>query len=79
MAAVGSFGSLTSGWLFDAGHWYLLSAAHDGSFGRMLTGWQQVSGSWYYLREHTGDPLGSCALDTVIDGWRVDASGRWVA
>ena len=75
----GSFGSLASGWLLDAGHWYLLSTAHDGSFGRMLTGWQLIGGDWYYLREHTGDPLGSCALDTVIDGWRVDASGRWVA
>ena len=40
---------------------------------------QLIGGDWYYLREHTGDPLGSCALDTVIDGWRVDASGRWVA
>jgi glucan-binding YG repeat protein len=46
----------------------------------MLTGWQHVGGAWYYLREHTGDPLGSCALDTVTpDGWRVDASGQWVA
>ena len=45
----------------------------------MLTGWQLMNGSWYYLRPEAGAPKVSCALDTVIDGWRVDASGRWVA
>ena len=75
----GSFGSLVSGWLHDAGFWYYLSEAHDGSFGRMLTGWVRVGGFWYYLYPQAGAPQGSCALDTVIDGYRVDASGRWVA
>ena len=75
----GSFGSLVSGWLWDQGFWYYLSEAHDGTFGRMLTGWQKVGGSWYYLYPDAGAPKGSCALNTVIDGWRVDASGRWVA
>jgi glucan-binding YG repeat protein len=75
----GSFGSLVSGWLHDAGFWYYLSEAHDGSFGRMLTGWVRVGGFWYYLYPQVGGPQGSCALDTVIDGYRVDASGRWVA
>jgi hypothetical protein len=74
----GSFGHLVSGWVFDHGFWYYLSERHDGTFGRMLTGWQQVSGSWYYLYPQAGAPKGSCALDTVIDGYRVDASGRWV-
>ena len=75
----GRFGALESGWLRDRGFWYYLSETHDGSFGAMLTGWRRIADSWYYLRERTGDPLGSCAIDTVVDGWRVDASGRWVA
>ena len=73
-------GIIDDGWLQDAdGQWYYLSESHDGSFGRMLTGWQKVGGAWYYLRPNAGGPKGSCALDTVIDGWRVYASGRWVA
>ena len=74
----GGFGHLVSGWVFDHGFWYYLAERHDGTFGRMLTGWQQVSGSWYYLYPQVGAPKGSCALDTLIDGYRVDASGRWV-
>ena len=79
MGGGGRLGYLVSGWLWDQGFWYYLSEAHDGTFGRMLTGWQKVGGSWYYLYPDAGAPKGSCALNTVIDGWRVDASGRWVA
>jgi glucan-binding YG repeat protein len=75
----GTFGSLQNGWLWHCGFWYYLSEQHDGSFGGMLTGWQKIGEYWYYLYPEEGAPQGSCALDTVIDGWRVDASGRWVA
>jgi glucan-binding YG repeat protein len=75
----GTFGSLQNGWLWHCGFWYYLSEQHDGNFGGMLTGWQKIGEYWYYLYPEDGAPQGSCALDTVIDGWRVDASGRWVA
>ena len=76
----GTYGSLWSGWLWDKGHWYWLHPLHDGNFGAMLVGWQRIEGAWYYLYPQVGAPQGSCALDTVTpDGYRVDASGRWVA
>ena len=75
----GRFGAMESGWLWDAGFWYYLSESHDGSFGAMRVGWQLVGGYWYYLYPQHGAPQGACALDTVTpDGYRVDASGRWV-
>ena len=46
---------------------------------RVRVGWQLVAGYWYSLYPQHGAPQGSCAIDTVTpDGYRVDASGRWV-
>ena len=75
----GGFGKMLTGWQQSGGYWYYLSEAHDGSYGAMVTGWLQLDGSWYYLRENAGGPLGSCVMNGVTpDGYRVDASGRWI-
>ena len=45
----------------------------------VTVGGKQVGGFWYYLYPQVGGPQGSLATDTVTpDGYRVDASGRWV-
>jgi beta-N-acetylhexosaminidase len=76
----GSYGAMKTGWVKPGAHWYYLSEATGGPKGAMMTGWQQVGGFWYYLYPQAGAPQGACAIDTVTpDGYRVDASGRWVA
>ena len=47
--------------------WYYF----DGD-GRMLTGWQEIEGKWYYLKAS-----GELAVNTTVDGWRVDQNGVW--
>ena len=61
-------GIAQTGWQQVNGKWYLLASS-----GAMQTGWQKVDSKWYYLYSD-----GSMASDTIIDGYRVDASGAWV-
>ncbi len=61
-------GAMQTGWQLVNGKWYLLASS-----GQMQTGWQKVDDKWYYLYSD-----GSMAIDTVIDGYTVDASGAWV-
>lgn len=79
-------GYMVTGWRQVGGIWYYM-----GTNGVMLTGWQQVNGIWYYLNDNgsmaTGwketapgswyylNADGSMAVDTVVDGWQLDASG----
>ena len=64
-----SDGKMATGWKQLGGKWYYLDA--DGS---MATGWRQTNpGQWYYL-----NPDGSMASSTVINGYKLDASGVWV-
>lgn len=48
--------------------WY-----HFNESGIMSTGWIKSNGEWYYLYSD-----GSMASNTVIDGYRLNASGAWV-
>ena len=60
-----SSGEMQTGWLRDNGRWYYLDSS-----GAMKTGWYQVSGRWYYSYSS-----GALAVNTRVDGYRVDSNG----
>ena len=64
-------GSYAKGWYKDLdGSWYML----DRTTGAMATGWlKDMDGKWYYLGYN-----GAMARNTIINGYRVDESGKWV-
>lgn len=64
-------GAMKTGWLKDSdGKWYYLQSS--GSM--KANGWIQSGGEWYYV-----GPSGAMLTDTVTpDGYRVDASGKWI-
>lgn len=64
-------GAMKTGWLKDTdGSWYYL----QGSGSMKANGWIQSGGEWYYV-----GPSGAMLTDTVTpDGYRVDASGKWI-
>ncbi|OOM78993.1 autolysin [Clostridium puniceum] len=60
-------GAMKTGWLNDNGTWYYLSGS-----GAMKTGWLNDNGTWYYL-----NGSGAMLANTVVDGYRLGASGAW--
>lgn len=63
-------GKLLTGWRFVNEKWYYLNPTG----GEMLTGWVQLQPNvWYYLY-----PDGSMASNTNIDGYWLDATGKWI-
>ena len=84
-----SNGSMATGWAQVNGSWYYLN-----SNGSMATGWEQVDGSWYYLNSNGSmkanqwfqvgskwyyvNASGELAINTSIDGYRVNDNGEWV-
>jgi len=65
-----NIGIYATGWNTIDNHWYYL-----GSNGAMKIGWIYYNGKWYYCYPVSGD----MATNTIIDGYRVDSSGAWVA
>ena len=65
-----SSGNLVQGsWLKSDSNYYYLRAS-----GAMATGWVQSGNDWYYM-----SPSGAMLSNTTTaDGYRLDASGRWV-
>lgn len=61
-------GSMKIGWYNTGGEWYFLD--NDGS---MKTGWLEYNGKWYYLLDS-----GEMAVNTTINGYRLDANGWWL-
>ncbi|NRT74140.1 glucan-binding YG repeat protein [Clostridium beijerinckii] len=59
---------MKTGWFNDNGTWYYLNGS-----GAMQTGWLNDNGTWYYLYSN-----GSMAANTVINGYKLSASGAWV-
>ena len=59
---------MQTGWLKENGLWYYLDSS-----GAMKTGWYQVSGKWYYSYSS-----GELAVNTTVDGYRVNADGEWI-
>ena len=60
-----SSGEMQTGWLKENGVWYYLDSS-----GAMKTGWYQVSGKWYYSYSS-----GALAVNTTVDGYRVNSDG----
>lgn len=61
-------GWMTTGWVKDNGTWYYLN-----DNGSMATGWYQVGGKWYYSYAS-----GALAVNTTVDGYKVNHNGEWV-
>ena len=65
------------GWQFISGKWYYFTDDKSENmryYGQMQTGWQFIGGEWYYFYAD-----GSMAANTLIDNYRVDENGRWIA
>ena len=63
-------GIYATGWNIIDNKWYCL-----GNNGVMQTGWIYSSGKWYYCYPVRGD----IATNSIINGYRVDSSGAWIA
>ena len=59
-------GTMATGWIQDDGAWYYLN-----DNGSMATGWYQVGEKWYYSYSS-----GELAVNTTIDGYRVNEKGE---
>ena len=59
-------GAMVTGWIQDDGAWYYLN-----DNGSMATGWYQVGEKWYYSYSS-----GELAVNTTIDGYRVNEKGE---
>jgi len=62
-------GEMQTGWLQDNGTWYYL----EGSGALKVSQWFEVEGKWYYV-----DASGALAVNTVVDGYKVNENGEWV-
>ena len=85
---LGADGAMKTGWLHEGAYWYFLKSSgamatkwqkisnkwfYFDSNGRMQTGWIKYGNDWYYLKSN-----GEMACNEIIDGYRLDASGRWI-
>lgn len=62
-------GAMLTGWVQSGNDWYYMNSS-----GAMATGWVQSGNDWYYM-----SPSGAMLSNTTTaDGYRLDASGRWV-
>ena len=59
-------GTMATGWIQDDGAWYYLN-----DNGSMATGWYRVGEKWYYSYSS-----GELAVNTTIDGYRVNEKGE---
>ena len=57
---------MATGWIQDDGAWYYLN-----DNGSMATGWYRVGEKWYYSYSS-----GELAVNTTIDGYRVNEKGE---
>ena len=62
-------GEMQTGWLQDNGTWYYL----EGSGAMKANQWFEVDGKWYHV-----EASGALSVNTVVDGYTVNANGEWV-
>ena len=60
-----SSGEMQTGWVNVSNKWYYLNSS-----GEMQTGWIKLNNEWYYLYSN-----GQMAVNTTIDGWKIDSNG----
>lgn len=71
-------GSLKTGWHLDAtNNWYFLDSSKNSNEGMLLSGWQWIDGYCYYFENIDKSTLGRMYVNTVVNGYRIDATGRW--
>lgn len=63
-------GWMVTGWKKINGIWYYMDKTTGERYGE---GWHWINGSCYYMNAN-----GEMAADTWIDGYYVDASGKWI-
>ena len=63
-------GWMVTGWKQINGIWYYMDKTTGERYGE---GWHWIDGSCYYMNAN-----GEMAADTWIDGYYVDASGKWI-
>ena len=63
-------GWMVTGWKKINGIWYYMDTTTGERYGE---GWHWIDGSCYYMNAN-----GEMAADTWIDGYYVDASGKWI-
>ena len=63
-------GWMVTGWQKINGIWYYMDKTTGERYGE---GWHWIDGSCYYMNAN-----GEMAVDTWIDGYYVDASGKWI-
>ena len=61
-------GEMKTGWVKTGNKWYYLAES-----GEMKTGWVKSANKWYYLNID-----GSMAVNTTINGYKVNQHGEWV-
>ena len=72
-------GSLKTGWLQDASNnCYFLDSSKNGNEGVLLSGWQWIDGYCYYFEGSNKNTFGKMHANTVIDGYKIDSTGRWI-
>ena len=59
-----------TGWNLINNNWYCF-----GRDGRMETGWIYYNGKWYYCYPTNGN----MATNTIVNGYRIDSNGAWIA
>lgn len=72
-------GSLRTGWYLDtSNNWYFMDSSKTANEGVLLSGWQWIDGYCYYFEGTDKATFGKMYANTVTNGYRVDASGRWI-
>lgn len=70
----GADGRMLKGWNFINDEWYYLAP-----YTPMATWELRSDGEWYYMHKENSRPLGSMYIsESTPDGYRVDASGKYV-
>lgn len=72
-------GSLKTGWYLDSNNnRYFLDSSKNADRGVLLSGWQWIDGYCYYFERTDKASFGRMYVNTVVDGYKLGATGRWI-